>query len=150
MPDVREPVRVLLIEDNEHDVVLVREALRDAGEQDFILETVPRLADGLKRLGETPVDVVLLDLRLPDSDGIDTFNDLRAHSIEVPIVVLSGDANDSVAMESMRRGAQDYLVKGTADGELLGRTLRYAITRHDMIPEDLKRDLAPLIGKYVK
>ncbi|MFV1965304.1 MAG: SpoIIE family protein phosphatase [Pirellulaceae bacterium] len=128
--DDKEPIRVLLIEDNDDDVVLVRETLRDAGERQFHLETVPRLAVGLARLDEAHVDVVLLDLSLPDSHGIDTFNDVRAHSSEVPIVVLSGDANDAVAMESMRRGAQDYLVKGAVDGELLGRTLRYAITRH--------------------
>jgi len=126
------PIKVLLIEDNQDDVFLVRQTLLEAGASEFQLEAVPRLAGGLARLDESRFDVVLLDLSLPDSHGIETFDDVRAHSGEVPIVVLSGNANDALAMEAIRRGAQDYLVKGAADGELLRRTLRYAITRNQL------------------
>jgi serine phosphatase RsbU (regulator of sigma subunit) len=135
VPNDQQPIRVLLIEDNDDDAVLVRETLRDTGERQFDLETAPRLSDGLTFLDQQRFDVVLLDLSLPDSFGIETFDEVRSHSREIPIVVLSGNANDSVAMESLRRGAQDYLVKGVADGELLGRTLRYAMTRHHLMSE---------------
>jgi DNA-binding response OmpR family regulator len=135
VPNDQQPIRVLLIEDNDDDAVIVRETLREAGERHFHLETAPRLGDGLRCLDEQQFDVVLLDLSLPDSFGIETFDEVRSHSREIPIVVLSGNANDAVAMESLQRGAQDYLVKGLADGELLGRTLRYAITRHRLMAE---------------
>lgn len=128
------PVRILLIEDDLADVVLVREALRDAVPHNFELHSVTRLADGLKRLKEEAFDVVLLDLTLPDSYGIETFDELQT-TADLPVVVLSGNANDELAFEALRHGAQDYLVKGTVSGELLVRMLRYAITRYRMTSE---------------
>jgi CheY-like chemotaxis protein len=129
VPEVRHPIRILLIEDNADDVVLVREALRDIGGSQFALETCTRLAEGTQRLSSETFDVVLLDLALPDSFGIATFMDVRASADELPVVILSGDANDAVALQALELGAQDYLVKGVMHAELLGRTLRYAITR---------------------
>lgn len=127
-------LRVLLIEDNLDDVVLVRQALRDAAPNDFEIESTARLEDGLKLLREQRFDIVLLDLTLPDSFGIETYD--RLHSLsDVPVVVLSGNSNDAVALEALERGAQDYLVKGTVSGELLVRMLRYSITRHRLMQD---------------
>ena len=127
-------LRVLLIEDNLDDVVLVRQTLRDAAPNDFEIESTTRLEDGLKLLREQHFDIVLLDLTLPDSFGIETYD--RLHSLsDVPVVVLSGNSNDAVALETLERGAQDYLVKGTVSGELLVRMLRYSITRHRLMRE---------------
>lgn len=127
-------LRVLLIEDNLDDVVLVRETLRDAAPNDFAIESATRLDDGLRLLREKHFDIVLLDLTLPDSFGIDTYHRLRALA-DVPVVVLSGNSNDAVALEALEHGAQDYLVKGTVSGELLMRMLRYSITRHRLMSE---------------
>lgn len=128
------PLRVLLIEDNLDDVVLVRETLRDAAPGDFQVESQTRLEAGLQVLREQPIDIVLLDLTLPDSYGIETYDRLHAES-DVPVVVLSGNAKDAVAFEALERGAQDFLVKGTVSGELLVRMLRYSITRHRLMSE---------------
>lgn len=128
------PLRVLLIEDNHDDVVLVRQTLRDAAPHDFEIESETRLEDGLRLLRERHFDVVLLDLTLPDSYGIETYDRLHAQS-DVPVVVLSGNTNDEVALQALEHGAQDYLVKGTVSGELLVRMLRYSITRHRLMSD---------------
>ncbi|MBC8351645.1 MAG: SpoIIE family protein phosphatase [Planctomycetes bacterium] len=128
------PLRVLLIEDNLDDVVLVRQTLRDAAPADFEIESTTRLEDGLKLLREQHFDIALLDLTLPDSYGIETFDRLHSQS-DVPVVVLSGNTNDEVALEALEHGAQDYLVKGTVSGDLLVRMLRYSITRHRLMSE---------------
>ncbi|HEX8199855.1 MAG TPA: response regulator [Isosphaeraceae bacterium] len=123
------PVTVLLIEDNPGDAVLVREALADEHPGRFRLLQVGRLAAGLQRLEAEPVNAVLLDLSLPDSRGLATFDAVHAQSPRVPIVVLSGLADEAVAVEAVRCGAQDYLVKGQAASALLGRALRHALGR---------------------
>lgn len=129
--NAKPPIRVLLIEDNQADVVLVRETLRGAAPNDFEFTSVDRLEQGVSLLAGQTFDIVLLDLTLPDSFGIETFDRLRAQA-DIPIVVLSGNANDQLALESLKRGAQDYLVKGSVSGEMLVRLLRYAITRYRM------------------
>lgn len=131
----RTQIRVLLIEDNEDDVVLVRETLREADPQEFQLESATRLADGLARLKNESFDVVILDLSLPDSHGIETFTEVRSRTSELPIVVLSGNANDAVAMQALELGAQDYVLKGVGPSEVLVRALRYAITRQRLTSE---------------
>ena len=123
-----QPIQVLLIEDNQADAVVVRETLRDAAPRGFHIETVSRLEAALALLDQRHFDLVLLDLTLPDSFGIETFDRIRMKA-EVPIVVLSGTVNDELALESLEHGAQDYLVKGTISGEALVRLLRNAITR---------------------
>jgi signal transduction histidine kinase len=128
------PQTILLVEDNPADVDLIGEALADgsasgAGLASFALVPARRLTDGLARLTAGDIDVVLLDLSLPDSQGLDTFRRLHAAAPRLPIVVLSGLNDEDLAVRAMREGAQDYLVKGRADGELLTRTIRYAIER---------------------
>lgn len=121
--------QVLLIEDNSGDARLIQELLRDADRAQFELTHVGRLATGLERLGKETFDVLLLDLGLPDSQGLDTFTQTQTQAPDVPIVVLSGLDSEALALEAVREGAQDYLVKGRVDGNVLSRALRYAIER---------------------
>lgn len=127
------PVEILLVEDNPGDARLIREALAEVRGAQFHVKCADHLLTGLERLSEGGIDVILLDLSLPDSHGLNTF--VRAHNRapEVPIVVLSGIDDESLAMQAVRDGAQDYLVKGQVDGNLLARSLRYAIERQRMI-----------------
>jgi len=124
-----QPITVLLVEDNPGDARLILELLGEVQAQAFDLERVDRLDDALARLARTGVDVVLLDLGLPDSQGIDTFVRARRGAPNEPIVVISGLDDERLALEAVRSGAQDYLVKGRIEGQLLARVLRYAIER---------------------
>ncbi|MGC9356602.1 MAG: response regulator [Anaerolineae bacterium] len=123
------PINILLIEDNAPDANLVRNMLNTAMEEGFTLKRAPRLSEGLEQLAEGDFDVVLLDLSLPDSRMLETFEAMHTRAPWIPIVVLSGSGNKSVAIQAMQRGAQDYLVKGEVDGDMLARSLRYAIER---------------------
>ncbi|KAF5411238.1 MAG: PAS domain S-box protein [Euryarchaeota archaeon] len=123
------PIKVLLIEDNPGDARLIEVMLSLVSGTLFDVENANRLSDGLKHLSEGKIDAVLLDLGLPDSSGLDTFEKVNDQAPEVPIVMLTGLDDTELALEGMRMGAQDYLVKGRVDGDLLARTLRYAIER---------------------
>ncbi|MDP2708214.1 MAG: diguanylate cyclase, partial [Burkholderiales bacterium] len=122
-------MRVLLIEDNEDAVHLIRDALMEATAARFDLARAKSLAIGLQHLSEGGIDVVLLDLSLPDSQGLETIHLVHAHRPEIPIVVLTGIEDDTLAVEAVQAGAQDYLVKGQINGNLLVRAIRYAIER---------------------
>ena len=126
-----EPIKVLLVEDNLADAGLLYEGLEEALPEQFQTTHVRRLSEALEYLWEETCDVVLLDLGLPDSHGLDTLVVLRAQSPGVPIVVLTGFQDEALAVEALKGGAQDYLVKGQADGKMLGRTMRYAIEASD-------------------
>jgi two-component system, cell cycle sensor histidine kinase and response regulator CckA len=128
-PTAARPITVLLVEDNPGDARLILELLGEVQAQAFDLERVDRLDHALTRLAETGVDVVLLDLGLPDSQGLDTFVRARRGAPDEPIVVISGLDDERMALEAVRSGAQDYLVKGRIEGQLLARVLRYAIER---------------------
>ena len=123
------PLRVLLIEDNPGDARLIREMLAEARGVSLELECAERLSTGLERLSAADIEVVLLDLSLPDSFGLDTFTKAQARVPQVPIIVLTSLADEEVAVEAVRGGAQDYLVKGQVSGDLLARAMRYAIER---------------------
>ena len=123
------PIRVLLIEDNPGDARLILELLRGTEDLDFELERLERLGPALDRVNEAGVDIVLLDLGLPDSQGLETFSRVHARLPAEPIVVISGLDDEQVALAAVRAGAQDYLVKGRIEGQLLGRVIRYAIER---------------------
>ena len=123
------PIKVLLIEDNPGDARLIVELLGAGNVTDFALERVDRFQAALERLREGGVDVVLLDLGLPDSQGLDTFRRAQKGAPDVPIIVISGLADERIALEAVRSGAQDYLVKGRIEGPQLARAIRYAIER---------------------
>src|SRR5436190_14350322 len=122
-------IKVLLIEDNPLDVRLIGIMLRDSAPGLLQLEQVDRLETGLRRLAQGGIDVVLVDLSLPDSHGLETFSRVHAQAPNVPIIVLSGLADEIVAVNAVHEGAQDYLVKGQVSGPLLVRAMRYAIER---------------------
>jgi PAS domain S-box-containing protein len=123
------PIQVLLVEDNPGDARLFREFLREDGLVDIKLDHVEQLNTCLAHLTQGKPDVILLDLGLPDSQGLNTFTQVYAQARGVPIVVLTGLNDSEQAIEAVRAGAQDYLVKGEVSGGLLGRAIRYAIER---------------------
>ena len=122
-------IHVLLLEDNPGDVRLFREFLHEDGLAQIELDQVERLKTGLEHLAQGKPDVILLDLGLPDSQGLETFAKVYAQAPEVPIVVLTGLNDTEQAVEAVTAGAQDYLVKGDFSGGLLVRAIRYAIER---------------------
>ena len=133
------PLRILLIEDNPGDAELVRQVARDPIQRgEFTLDHVTRLADGTEILARGAADLVLLDLSLPDADGLYTVEAVRAASPETPIVVLSGVEDEELAMAAVQTGAQDFLVKGGVAPEQLFRSIRYARERK-RAEEELRR-----------
>jgi PAS domain S-box-containing protein len=128
-PAPTSPIRVLLVEDNPGDARLIFELLREMSGE-FDLQHVDRLEAALSQLGRAAVDVVLLDLGLPDSQGLETVKRARQAAVAEPIIVISGLDDEAVALEAVRAGAQDYLPKGRIEGRGLARIIRYAIARH--------------------
>ena len=124
-----ERLRVLLVEDNRPDADLIRETLPEKGPVAFALETVGRLAEARARLADGAFDLVLLDLGLPDSQGLPTFHALKEAAPGIPIIVLTGNDDEEVAVAAVRQGAQDYLIKGQVVGNVLVRAARYAVER---------------------
>ena len=124
-----EPIRVLLLEDDPADARLVDLMLRKAPRTLFLVEICSRLSQALERVAEGGFNVVLADLSLPDSSGLDTLRMLTEAAPDVAVVVLTGNDDDSQAIEALKHGAQDYLVKGRDDGFILTRVVRYAVER---------------------
>ena len=122
-------ISVLIIEDNPVDARVVQESLKRTEAPGYRVEWVQNLSSGLGRLADGGIDVLLLDLGLPDSQGLAALNLIRALAPSVPVVVLSGADDEQLAVEAVQAGAQDYLVKGYANRHLLTRSLRYAIER---------------------
>jgi PAS domain S-box-containing protein len=134
------PVEVLLIEDSVFAVKHTEKMLAEAKSAQFEarLECADRLSTGLERLTKGGVDIVLLDLTLPDSHELDTFTKVQTQAPEVPIVVLSGLEDETLAINAVQKGAQDYLIKGQVDSNLLKRSILYSIERKQA-EEELKK-----------
>jgi len=130
-----DPLKVLLVEDNPGDARLVREALAEARGARFALTHVDCLAPALKQIAAGDMDVILLDLSLPDASGLETLSKTHAAAPGVPIVVLTGLDDEELALKAVYEGAQDYLVKGQMEGRLLTRSLGYAIERQRLLAE---------------
>lgn len=124
-----ELLRVLLIEDNPIDARVIHDYLVGRKGVRINLEHAERLSSGLDRLTDGRFDAVLLDLNLPDSTGLETVVQARERNPHVPIVVLTGDDADELALDAMKAGAEDYLCKSELEPKLLARTIRYAIER---------------------
>ena len=123
-------LKLLVVDDNPADVELVRAQLAGAHlDRPFQVEVVDRLSAALQRLSRKDVDVVLLDLGLPDSGGTQGVARISREAAEVPVVVLTGHDNEELGLRAVKDGAQDYLVKGQAPGPVLQRSLRFAIER---------------------
>lgn len=122
-------IRALLFEDNRADAFLFESLIADVHDVAFQTQIVASLADGLEALDSNHFDLILLDLHLPDSDGLETFDLVHVRAEDSPIIILSGLDDDAVASEAIRRGAQDFLIKGTLEPSVFIRTLRHAIER---------------------
>ena len=131
-------IRVLLVEDGRKDARLIQTMLGAVTSVAFEVEYVDRLSGALKSLDQGDIDVILLDLSLPDSQGLDTFTKIQAKAPNVPAVVMTGLDDELVATKAVKKGAQDYLIKGQVDQGLLARSLMYAIERQQA-QEELRR-----------
>jgi PAS domain S-box-containing protein len=127
MPD--KLLNILLVEDSETDARLLREILLLDGHSDLRISYTGSLQGAVEHLKNNHADAVLLDLTLPDSDGLGTVTRLKKEYPDIPIVVLTGVDDENVGVEAVRSGVQDYLVKGRTDGRLISRAIRYAIER---------------------
>lgn len=129
------PCKVLLVEDNPGDARLFHELLSAPGQDAFDVTQVSRLEEGLRYLDSEQVDVVVLDLSLPDSSGLETVKMAAEHAARynTPVVVLTGQSFAHQGVEAVQLGAQDYLIKSKLDDLLLSRSLRYAIERQQLL-----------------
>lgn len=122
-------IKVLLVEDSRTDARLLRQSLGEIPGQNFDIVWVERIKDAIAKLRDQPFDVGLLDLSLPDSSGIETFTLIQQAVPALPIVVLTGAADESAGVEAISRGVQDYLAKGAVSARTMARIIRYAIER---------------------
>jgi signal transduction histidine kinase len=137
-------LRILLVEDNPGDADLIVELLpRD----EFDVKNVARLTEALESVGSDRFDIILLDLGLPDSDGLATLRTMRRQTAELSIVVLTGLHNERTGLDAIREGAQDYLVKGQTDENLLVRSIKYAVERKKM--ESALKELNDTLEKRI-
>ena len=127
-------LRIIIIEDSEEDAELIQEML-DHHVDNKVLKRTDRLSSGLKLLKEESFDVVLLDLGLPDSNGLDAVSQIQTQAPELPVIVLTGLSDEVLAVKAISLGAQDYLVKGRFDVNSLHRAIRYSIERQRLETE---------------
>ena len=128
-------LKVLLVEDDPGDAFLLKTLLPQTEPVQFDLVCATRLTEGLENLSDTAFDIMLLDLSLPDSVGLDTIDKVRTYTLDVPIIVLTGLDDEEIAMQAVQAGAQDYLAKGDLDANMLTRAIRYAVERHRLQTE---------------
>lgn len=132
IPQVEDDIRILLVEDNPGDVRLIREALSEVPHFRIQMDHVDCLKAAQETLARDEHDLVLLDLSLPDSQGLETVEKTGNAAPNIPIVILTGLDDVNTGIQAVRSGAQDYLIKGEVTGHLLVRAIRYAIERHRM------------------
>jgi DNA-binding NarL/FixJ family response regulator len=142
-PDGAAP-QILLVEDNPLHVRLVTTMLDEIWPDYENLAQARRLDSALEHLESNGADCVLLDLVLPDADGLEAVNAILAAHPHIPVVVLSSHDDDAYAVQALREGAQDYLVKGTIDSSDLARAIRFAINRHHLEPSIDMSDVIPM------
>ncbi|MCH6560611.1 EAL domain-containing protein [candidate division KSB1 bacterium] len=129
------PIKTLLFEDDPGDFALLREYIAEDKSANIKLENVQRLEDGLELLSQDKFDIILVDLSLPDSHGFETFEQINTTWPEIPIIVLTANEDDDLATQAVKAGAQDYLVKGQFEQQLLIRSIRHALERHQLLRE---------------
>lgn len=139
-------MRILLFEDNPGDARLVQEILSEIPDN-FTVNVVERLELGLEFLASQDVDVVLLDLNLPDSRGLETLTKLQTQFSHVPVVIMTGSDDEALGVRAVKLGAQDYLVKGQVDSRLLRRALKYAVERKQMEQRLIVQERLAYLGR---
>lgn len=140
---IESTIHILLVEDNPADADLIRLLLNtppgvpSAPSPTLVIHHAGRMASAISQLDQSAFDIILLDLSLPDSQGLDTFRKVKISAQNVPIIVLSGLNDETLIMAAMQQGAQDYLIKGNIDKELLVRAIRHAIERQHLLTEQM-------------
>lgn len=122
-------IRILLVEDNAAEALLCVETLQEAGRGEFEVVHAARMSEAREYIGRYPLDAILLDLSLPDSQGLETLAEIHQAGTDLPVLVLTGNEDESMGMKAVSMGAEDYLFKGDMHGPLLVRSIRYAIQR---------------------
>jgi len=147
---VNQPIHVLLVEDNPHDALRIRKLVNETSSTHLIRKSAERLSTAKEILRTQPFDIVLLELLLPDSEGLDTFIHLNPYAISLPIVVLTNLDDEWLAIQTVKAGAQDYLIKDEINGKSLMRSIRYAIERKKIETRQgaKNQDLAELITQF--
>lgn len=136
-------LNVLLIEDNPGDAVIIKEMFHEIPKTNFNIFHAIRLKDGEKLTKQEEFDIILLDLELPDSEGIATFYRIKKTAPEIPIIILTGLEDEDFALDIVKEGAQDYLVKGQFGNKILARSIKYSIER-----KNIQRKLSESEEKY--
>ncbi len=144
-----EKINVLVVEDNPGDVRLIQEMLAEADGGGFNVEHAHQLSSGLERLTQSEIQIVLLDLSLTDSHGLNTFTEVHAHTPNIPVIILTGLDDETLSQIAVREGAQDYLIKGQITSPSLVRAIRFAIERQRLVVDLNTKSLAdPLTNLY--
>ena len=145
----KKSIKALILEDNPDDLLILEKIIKGITSRDIRFTTAVKLAEALGILKKENFDLIISDLTVPDSRGLETFRALRAASTTTPIVLLTGMDDESMAIQAMREGAQDYLIKGEITPGLLLRSTGYAIERNNLIQERLKliNELTEAISK---
>jgi two-component system cell cycle response regulator len=128
-------ISLLLIEDDPADAELIRSYLSDVRHATIYITSVDRLSAAIKYLDDKNPDVILTDLCLPDSQGLETLDKIHYSKPDTPIIVMSGLDDEELALEAVKSGAQDYLIKGHIDDDRLMRSILYSIERHRLMQE---------------
>ncbi len=136
------PLRVLIVEDDSTDAEFACRSFKSGDPSEFEVVWVGELSDAVDRLGRNHFDVVLLDLGLPGCSGLEALREIRQRQGEVPIIVLTGLSDQRVAMDAIDAGAQDYLIKGQLTVDSLIRSIRYSISRQQLVSAAVQRELA--------
>lgn len=123
------PVKVLIVEDNDDDYIFALRCLSNSGNAEYAVKRATTIGESLFMLERNQFDVVLVDLSLPDSHGIDSFVSVFYRIPSTPIIILTGDDSEITALEAIKHGAQDYLVKGRDIDKFIARSIQYAIGR---------------------
>lgn len=133
-------IKILLIEDNNADIRLIDELLKKAPDFSYKIKSCIRLSDGLDAFKKNGYDIILLDLTLPDSDRISTLEKVLEYTPKIPIIILTGLDDKEIALESLKKGIQDYLVKDELTTNLLTRSILYGIERHKIKMRKAKKE----------
>ena len=126
-------INILLIEDNPGDIRLIQELMKEVSNGRFNLLYHDNLTEGMQLLNDRKFNVILLDLSLPDSEGLNTLEKILKNAKDIPIIILTGTDDQTLAIEAVKSGAQDYLIKGKVNGILLERTIFYSIERQNIM-----------------